>query len=243
MKLNFSCVDCPGARSGVWKFNSSLLNDGNFKRELSQLINDQKQHTGDFQSMGLWWDNLKVTIRDFCQKYCSRKRKSSNYTRTLLTNRLIRAKNDFARGNESRSVEIRDLECSLSSLAMQEAEEAKIRSPAKWTEEGEKPTCYFFRCEQQRAAKNTFESLVNSQEQETSSQADMEAILIDFYKTLYAKDNLDLQIQESLIDDLEFSLTEAERDSCEGEFTKEELFAALGGLQTGKSPGSDGLPT
>ena len=185
-----------------------------------------------------------MTIRDFCQKYCSRKRKSSNYTRTLLTNRLIRAKNDFARGNEStRSVEIRDLECSLSSLAMQEAEEAKIRSPAKWTEEGEKPTRYFFCCEQQRPAKNTFESLVNSQEQETSSQADMEAILIDFYKTLYAKDNLDLQIQESLIDDLEFSLTEAERDSCEGEFTKEELFAALGGLQTGKSPGSDGLPT
>ena len=76
-----------------------------------------------------------------------------------------------------------------------------------------------------------------------SSQIDMESILVDFYKNLYSKDNLDLRIQESLIDDLEFVLSDFERDSCEGEFTKDELFAALGGLQTWKSPGSDGLPT
>lgn len=160
-----------------------------------------------------------------------------------MTKRLILAKNDFARGNESRSSEIRDLECSLSSLATQEAEGAKIRSRAKWTEEDEKPTRYFFRWKQQRAAKNTFYSLLNAQGLETSSQDEMEAILVDFYKVLYAKDNLDLQAHENLIDDLELSLSTAERDSCEGDLTKEELFAALGGLQTGKAPGSDGLPT
>ena len=38
-------------------------------------------------------------------------------------------------------------------------------------------------------------------------------------------------------------MSESERDSCEGEVTKDELFASLEGLQTGKSPGSDGLPT
>ena len=66
---------------------------------------------------------------------------------------------------------------------------------------------------------------------------------MDFCKNLYSKDNLDLRVKESLIDDLEFVLSDSERDSCEGEFTKDELFAALGGFQTGKSPGSDGLPT
>ena len=243
VNLTFSSANCPGARSGVWKFNSSLLNDSNFKRELSQLISDQKQCVGDFQSIGLWWDNLKVIIRDFCQKYGSRKRKLANQTRTSLTKRLILAKNEFARGNESRSTQIRDLECSLSSLAMQEAEGAKIRSRVKWIEEGEKPTRYFFCREQQRAAKNTFDSLLNSHGLETSAQDEMEAILVDFYKVLYSRDSLDLQAQGSLIDDLEYSLSTSERDSCEGDFTKEELFGALGGLQTGKAPGSDGLPT
>ena len=66
---------------------------------------------------------------------------------------------------------------------------------------------------------------------------------MDFYKNLYSKDNLDLSVQESLINDLEFVLSDSERHSYKGEFTKDELFAAMGGLQTGKSPGSDGLPT
>ena len=52
-----------------------------------------------------------------------------------------------------------------------------------------------------------------------------------------------MQVQTELIDDLELSLTDSERASCEGLFTKDELFSALQGHQTGKSPGSDGLPT
>lgn len=58
-------------------------------------------------------------------------------------------------------------------------------------------------------------------------------------ESLFSKDNIDLQIQSELIDDLEFSLTDSEREQCEGLFTKEELQ----GLQTSKWPGSDGLPT
>ena len=53
-----------------------------------------------------------------------------------------------------------------------------------------------------------------------------------------------MQIQTDLIDSLEFSLHDIKRASCEGFFfTKDELFSALKGLQTSKSPGSDGLPT
>ena len=113
----------------------------------------------------------------------------------------------------------------------------------KWFEEGEKLSRYFLRRENQRAAKNSFDSLINSQGEETLSQTDMESILVDFYKNLFSKDNLDLHVQQSLIDDLEFTLSDSERVSCEGDLTKDELFMALGGLQTGKSPGSDGLPT
>ena len=37
-------------------------------------------------------------------------------------------------------------------------------------------------------------------------------------------------------------MSDAEQEQCEGLFTKDELFTALKGLQTGKSPGSDVLP-
>ena len=52
-----------------------------------------------------------------------------------------------------------------------------------------------------------------------------------------------MQIQTELIDDLGFCLTDCEREECEGFFTLEELTVALKGLQTGKTPSSDGLST
>ena len=66
--------------------------------------------------------------------------------------------------------------------------------------------------------------------------------MVDFYKALFSKDSLNMQIQTEIIDDLDFSLSDAEQEQCEGLFTEDELFAALKGFQTGKSPGSDGLP-
>ena len=50
-----------------------------------------------------------------------------------------------------------------------------------------------------------------------------------------------MQIQTKIIDDLKLSLTDLERDNCEGAISTEELFLALKGLQTDKAPGSDGL--
>jgi len=94
-----------------------------------------------------------------------------------------------------------------------------------------------------RAEKNSFDCLLDENGSERTSQPELEDILVTFYKDLFAKDSLDMQIQTELIDDSEFSLTDLEREKCEGLFTKDELYSALKGLHTGKSPGSDGLPT
>ena len=71
----------------------------------------------------------------------------------------------------------------------------------------------------------------------------MERILSRFYQSLFTNDVVDMQIQTEIIDDLGFSLTDLEREMCEGLFTLDELLAALKGLQTGKTSGSDGLST
>ena len=119
---------------------------------------------------------------------------------------------------------------------------AKVRSRARWIEEGKKPTRFFFRLERKRTEKNIFESLLNESSEEKSSHNDIELVLVDFYKALFSKDSLNMQIQTQIIDDLDLSLSDLEREQCEGLFTKDEGFAALKGLQTGQSPGSDGLP-
>ena len=111
---------------------------------------------------------------------------------------------------------------------------AKVRSRARWIEEGKKPTRFFFRLERKRTKKNIFESLLNESSEEKSSHNDIELVLVDFYKALFSKDSLNMQIQTHIIDDLDLSLSGLEREQCEGLFTKDEGFAVLKGLQTGQ---------
>lgn len=230
-------------RNNVWKFNTNLLSDSNFITLISTLITEHKSKTALFPSLGDWWDNLKVLIRKASIDFSTRKKRLDNQNRSILTKQLIRAKNNFRSGISNDNLEINSLESALSCLISKEAEGAKIRSKAKWIEEGEKPTRFFFRLENKRAGKNCFDSLFDGSGTEKFSHSDIELILTTFYKDLFTKSAIDMQIQTEIIDDLELSLTDLERANCEGSLSNQELFAALKGLQTGKSPGSDGLPT
>ena len=242
--LDFASDSISNRRCAVWKFNTSLLSDSDFRDQISGLILAQKSKIAFFPTLGDWWDNLKDLIRKSCIAFSARKRRAINYSRNTLTNQLIRAKRAFHAGLSRDDSEIKSLEGALSSLVLQEAEGAKIRSRAQWIEEGEKPTRFFFRLENKRAAKNSFDSLLDVDGIEKTSQTDIENILTTFYKDLFTKDpTIDMQIQTTIIDDLELSLTDHDRAACEGVLTTDELFIALKGLQTGKAPGSDGLPT
>ena len=153
-------------RGGVWRLNTVLLADADFRREVSSVINRQKSRIADFESLGAWWDDLKLVIRSTCINYCTRQRQSVNRDRNDLTKRLIRAKSAFHAGDDS----------VVSPLISRVAEGAKIRSRAKWIEEGEKPTRYFFRLEQTRAEKNSFDSVLDSDGVEKTSQSDIEKV-------------------------------------------------------------------
>ena len=52
---------------------------------------------------------------------------------------------------------------------------------------------------------------------------DIELILVNFYKALFPKDSLNMQIQTEIIDDLDLCLSDAKREQCEGLFTKDQL--------------------
>ena len=228
--------------SGVWKFNCSLLSDNDFINTMTVLITSEKEKIPLFDSLEGWWDNLKIQIRRTCIDFSSRKRRQLLSERNSLTKRLLRAKSAVFAGDRNQISNVNKLESALEAVISNECEGAKVRSRARWIEEGEKPTRFFFRLERKRAEKNIFESLFNESGEEKFSHDDIELVLVDFYKALFSKDSLNMQIQTQIIDDLDLSLSDLEREQCEGLFTKDELSAALKGLQTGKSPGSDGLP-
>lgn len=94
-----------------------MLNSGKF-----YAIADFKLKIPDFVSLRLWWDYLKIEIREVCVSYSVRKRRIANAKRIALTKRLIRAKNLFHSGISNDLSVISDLEGQLSSLVTRQAE-------------------------------------------------------------------------------------------------------------------------
>ena len=79
---------------------------------------------------------------------------------------------------------------------------------------GREAHSFLFRLERKRAEKNIFESLFNESGEEKFTHNDIELILVDFYKALFSKDFLNMQIQTQIIDDLDLSLSDLEREQC-----------------------------
>ena len=74
-----------------------------------------------------------------------------------------------------------------------------------------------------------------------SDSKDIRKEMNDFYQGLFSEEEVDLEAQDWLLDQLSMSLDEQEQASCEGLLTVEECREALNGMDTGKSPGIDGL--
>ena len=222
--------------SGVWKFNCSLFFDDDFINTMTFLITAEKEKIPLFSLLGDWWDNLKIQIRHSCINFSSRKCKKLLSECNSFTKRLLRAKSAVFAGDRDQISNVNKLDSALEAVINSECEVAKISSRTRWIEEGKKPAGFFFHLERKRAEKDIFEFLFNESGEEKCSHNDIELILVDFFKALFSKDSLNMQIQTEIVDDLDLSLSDAEQEQCEGLFTKDELFTALKGFRPVNRP-------
>ena len=73
-----------------------------------------------------------------------------------------------------------------------------------------------------------------------SDSRDIRKEMNNFYQDLFTEEEVDMEAQNWLPDQLSTSLNDQEQ-TCEGLLTVEECREALNGMNTGKSPGIDGL--
>ena len=99
-----------------------------------------------------------------------------------------------------------------------------------------------FNLEKIRQQKKEMTELKSHSGELLSDSKDIREEMNDFYQDLFSEE-VDLEAQDWLLDQLSMSLDEQEQASCEGLLTVEECREALNGIDTGKSPGIDGLTT
>ena len=226
---------------GMWCLNSSMLQDNSYCEKITSVINDHLLYEEAFPSKKELWDFLKSSIKEETIAYSKAKRKQLHHERVILTKKLIRARQQFTRGDQTAQKTIQMLENKLKALSRREMEGVKIKSRAKWLE-GEKPTRFFFRREQSRIEKNQINSIFDKNDKEVTTKDEIEQAHLDFYTSLYSQEQTDPQIQADLLSEISTSLEEHDKELCEGELTLEELTAAVNSLAKHKTPGADGIP-
>lgn len=227
--------------SGVWKFNNSLLLDEKFCTSIRDLIDSFLLLRASFSSPSAMWDSLKREIKIFSIHYSREKWRQLSRERILAINRLSFLKRHFATSSEIVKSEILQLEVFLRQLFNKHLEGSKIRSRVKWLEEGETPSSFFLRLENERHAKAFVSSVFDSSGNEVSSLPEIINAHAAFYTELFSSENIDLDSQRDLFSYVASRLSEAERASCEGPLTLAEATESLRRANRNKTPGADGL--
>ena len=238
LHLDFSLLSPRGP--GIWNFNNSLLDDPAFCDYISSRITDLSSSINCFESLLLWWDFFKESIKSDCISFASKKRAELSHE-VVLTNRLINCKQSLVQGDSSICPEIISLEAQLAALTRAEIEGVKMRSRIRWLEEGEKPTRFFFKLEQERAEKHRVSAVYDCDGNEVTSRTDLENAHVNFYRRLFACEEVDPVCQQHLFSQVDLKLSSEESASCEGPASLEELTTAVKSLTLNKSPGPDGL--
>ena len=141
----------------------------------------------------------------------------------------------------SASSEISELESELKALTLKELDSSKARSRVQWLQEGERPTRYFFKLERERFELNILTSILDSNDVEVFTRKEIERAHVHFFSNLFSNEPIDLPLQQRCSDSVEKFLSPSQSISCEGFLSSEEILNSVKSLNTGKSPGSDGL--
>lgn len=227
-----------GHRNIIWKFNNSLLHNDNFCTEVKNLAVEINQLEMSHSSKWEWFKfNVKQKAIQISKSFNKRKKQEQKNIVEGI-NKLC-CKQDLSLDEQ---LQLHNFQSQLDKLFLEKANGAYVRSRARWIEEGEKNSSYFFNLEKQRQAKKKIQSL-NIEGVTTNDQDQVNEEILQFYSNLY-KTNYSAENDIAFFERLTGSIGTLDEDLrilMEGELAIEELDEAVKPMPRGKSPGIDGL--
>ena len=192
------------------------------------------------------WEVCKIKIKELTIAYCTKKQSVKKCVIKDIEEKLVQKEQDLVNSNYNHTIKAErdNLADTLYNIVEEQREGAKIRSRARWVEEGERPTKYFFNLEKKNISNSTIKELKTKEGVCVSSNKEILDEQYKFYDQLYEADNIaeeNIQSYLSKINDLNI-LKEHEAKLLEGEITENECKMALKNMKLNKSPGSDGIP-
>ena len=223
--------------TGYWKFNNTLLQDKSFLQQMNTEI-ETTLKTSEEKSPREKWENLKVRIKKLSTRY-SRNKVSEE---KLVIAQLSEAVNEYEANLPLRKEEYEIYSNTKEDLQDKVFERTKgvmFRSKAKWYEQGEKNTKYFYSLEKAKYNAKTCYKLITERGQEIENPIEILQEQRDFYAKLY---EVDKDVDFSLTNNYNIHVPQEIQEMQNQQITLEELEQAIKLMNNNKTPGEDGIP-
>ena len=234
-----------GNGPGVWKFNTSLLDDKNYCSLVTSFWSFWQAHYTPeaFPSILDWWDQGKFYLREVTRTYSRAKALDRRKHKSFLTHVMHKLQRLFEAGDGSAFSKLCKVQDELRGIALHEAKGAQVRAQCQWAEEGETLSSFFLNLATKRHAKQVIHSIRDPATGSVHHDPfEILGVWQQYYTGLFTAAPYDLSAQDDMLSKLTCRLSKEDRTCCEGLLSLEECFAALLGMARQKTPGSDGFP-
>ena len=234
-----------GRGPGVWKFNTSLLDDETYCSLVASFWSFWQSHftPETFASLLDWWDLGKFYPREVTRTYSRATELDRRKHKSFLTREMHKLQRLFETGDSSAFSKLCEVQEELRGIALHDAKGAQVHARCQWAEEGETSSSFLLNLATKRHAKQVMHSI---RDPDTGSvhhdPFEILGVWQCYYTNLFTAAPCDTSAQDDMLSKLSRRFSKEDRACCEGLLTFEECFSALSGMARSKTPGSDGFP-
>ncbi len=232
----------PDRGRGHWKFNNSYLNDDAYVNEIREKLTEWLQDPG-IRDPQVKWEWIKFKVRDFSIRYAKQKCQQRRDKILDLTKKLNGLEKKLSSDPDAGVLqEIGELKQELEDLDAKVVDGIIVRARLRWAEKGERSNKYFLGLEKRNGRKKQCKKLILDDDVEVTNPSQILRLQSDFYEKIY-KSTVIVNNDDNFLctnNDIP-SLSNEDRNSCEGDLSLAECFEVLNGMARNKTPGNDGI--
>ena len=222
---------------GIWRLNCHLLDDAKIVDEAKSLIELKKRQNAHLPIQESWElikSNLAIYFQDV-----GRKTACANSVKLGALNNIIQELHaESVEDPLGETKYLNEVKAKIDYLENKQIEGVIFRSRARWVEEGERSSKYFFSLEKRNYNAKLMRK-INMGGKVCTEQKEILKAQRDFYKALYTQDGDKPFMIEN---NTQCRLSEEQKERLEANITIEEMLKALQDMKPGKAPGKDRLP-
>jgi len=235
---------------GTWKFNSSLLQDDTFKREIVNTIESVATDNRGTEER-LLWDTIKCCLRGKCIGYAINKRKQERrllQETTKVIQNLENEQCDAIRSNADLdeitrlTAEIKEHKKIIENKVEEDTKASAIRSRSMWYEQGDTSSKLFLNLEKSRGDQKAINRLKNNQGDIITDRAEIMKEEERYYKELYSSKVNECQREtDDIFNTISPKLEVEDHEQLVKVIEEDEVWEIIKESPKNKSPGMDGF--